>query len=289
MAKKSETGVEVKNPAAVGEVFDYGEHKRGGFENQTAADLVIPFLTLLQDLSPQTKKMKPEYIEGAEPGMLINSATGEIYKVPLIFVPCITTREFLEWLPRNEGGGGGKGYRGSHTPESELVRLAKDEAEKAGSSKFKLFHPVNKNIISETFTMFGYILNSIDATTPSEPIAISFWSTKIPVYKKFNYRLSTFKEAPDAPLYAHRVAISTVFETRDSGDSYNYVLEGAVEDDLLKGLIPPTLDGKPHPMMVKGKEFSKLILSGAARAAHETRQDDEEDAAPVGVDGKKVF
>ena len=42
-------------------------------------DLAIPFLRILSDTSPQVKKRDPEYVEGAEVGMLFNTLTREIY------------------------------------------------------------------------------------------------------------------------------------------------------------------------------------------------------------------
>ena len=42
-------------------------------------DLAIPFLRILSDTSPQIKKRDPQYIEGAESGMIYNTLTKEIY------------------------------------------------------------------------------------------------------------------------------------------------------------------------------------------------------------------
>jgi hypothetical protein len=42
-------------------------------------DLAIPFLRILGDTSPQVKKRDPEYVEGAEVGMIFNSLTREIF------------------------------------------------------------------------------------------------------------------------------------------------------------------------------------------------------------------
>ena len=37
----------------------------------------IPFLKILSSMSPQTKKQKSEYVEGAEEGMIFNTVTEE--------------------------------------------------------------------------------------------------------------------------------------------------------------------------------------------------------------------
>jgi len=42
-------------------------------------DLAIPFLRILSDTSTQIKKRDPQYIEGAESGMIYNTLTKEIF------------------------------------------------------------------------------------------------------------------------------------------------------------------------------------------------------------------
>jgi len=76
-----------------------------GNENVTMDDVTIPRIDVLQDLSPQIKKNKPEYIDGAEPGKLFNSVTGELYGTSLKFVPVAFRKEFLVWKDRDQGGG----------------------------------------------------------------------------------------------------------------------------------------------------------------------------------------
>src|SRR4051812_45080055 len=43
-------------------------------------DLAIPFLRVLQDLSPQVKKKDEAYVEGAEVGMFYESATKQLWE-----------------------------------------------------------------------------------------------------------------------------------------------------------------------------------------------------------------
>ena len=49
-----------------------------GFEEVTSSDLQIPFLRIIQALSPQLKKNDPAYIEGA--GQLCPECYNEIYQ-----------------------------------------------------------------------------------------------------------------------------------------------------------------------------------------------------------------
>ncbi len=49
-----------------------------GFEGTSSRDYAIPFISLLQSLSPQVDKDDAKYVEGAEVGMFYNSASGEL-------------------------------------------------------------------------------------------------------------------------------------------------------------------------------------------------------------------
>ena len=45
----------------------------------TQEDLALPFLKVLGQLSPECNKRDAKHVEGAEPGMIINTVTNEIY------------------------------------------------------------------------------------------------------------------------------------------------------------------------------------------------------------------
>lgn len=75
-----------------------------GFEEANKDAYAIPFLTLLQDLSPQTKKKMPGYIEGAKPGQIFQSVSLELFDDVRV-IPCHYSQVFIEWIPRSKGGG----------------------------------------------------------------------------------------------------------------------------------------------------------------------------------------
>ena len=71
-------------------------------------DLALPFLKILGQLSPEVNKRDGKYVEGAEPGMIYNSVTGELFNgekgVPVI--PCYYKLEYVEWKDRGKDGSG---------------------------------------------------------------------------------------------------------------------------------------------------------------------------------------
>ena len=65
--------------AAMPDVVAQKSNNRGN-ENVTANERILPRLRLLQQGSPEIKKTRDEYIEGAEEGMWHNSASGEVFE-----------------------------------------------------------------------------------------------------------------------------------------------------------------------------------------------------------------
>ena len=65
----------------------------------------IPFLKILSSMSPQTKKAKKEYIDGAEEGMIFNTVTEELIDGAegITVVPCYFEPVALEWTDRGTG------------------------------------------------------------------------------------------------------------------------------------------------------------------------------------------
>ena len=89
-----------KRPAAeVSTYVDYGDHAGKGFENQTQDDVAFPFLTVLQG---GEKGM--EDVVDAKPGKLFNTITRQLYD-QVELVPAITEHCYVEWVPREKGGG----------------------------------------------------------------------------------------------------------------------------------------------------------------------------------------
>ena len=77
LKKKEEAAL----PAMMAESFaaDAGS----GFENADKDSYAIPFIKLLQSMSPQCKKSNGAYIQGAEEGMLFNTVTEEAHESAL--------------------------------------------------------------------------------------------------------------------------------------------------------------------------------------------------------------
>jgi|TARA_R110002051_G_scaffold10482_4_gene39695 CRP-like cAMP-binding protein len=77
-----------------------------GFEEVSATNLQIPFLRIIQALSPQVKKSDGEFIEGAAQGNIFNTVTRTFWgDEGVVVIPTYFQMKFLEFVPRTQGGG----------------------------------------------------------------------------------------------------------------------------------------------------------------------------------------
>ena len=92
-----------KSDVALTGMFE--EDANTSFSNMGSDDFALPFLRVLGQLSPETNKRDAKYVEGAEPGMIFNTVTKQIYdgEKGVSVVPCYYKREYVEWSDRGEG------------------------------------------------------------------------------------------------------------------------------------------------------------------------------------------
>jgi len=258
MAKEETTELANKvEPGSLAQV-NFGEYADGGFENQTSEDMAIPFLGLLQQLSPQVTKGNDEFIEGAEAGMLFNTVTQELMGEQAFFVPCTTGHEFVEWVPRDKGGG----LVARHAVDSEVVATARNN-----STSFNDLKSAEGNDIVETFYIYGLLLDEANGQEMVMPITIGFTSTKIKVYKRLMTKLRTIKGKP--PLFAFRLGINSKPETNKANQPYmNFEIDyanGEMENSI-------NLPGSEFAGLLEaGQELAKLVSSGQLQAAVESQ------------------
>ena len=227
---------------ALAGAVDFGQFAGKGMENVEASDISIPFLGIIQKDSKQLDKDEANYIEGAKEGQLFNTVTNELLGEEVYWVACCKERVYVEWTPFNEGGG----YHGQHSPDSELVRACLEAAED------KLKPTTDEgHLLTETFEVFGLLLDGPNATSSVMPMVVAFSSSKIKVYKKqLMTRLRTIKGDP--PMFAFRFKISVVDDKNKAGKKFkNFKIE-------------PVGGDMANSMNLPGSEFEGLLNEGLA-------------------------
>lgn len=196
MAKKQEVAtVDDQFPTAVPEYMN--QDSRRGQENVGMEDLTIPRLDVIQDLSPQHKKNKPEYIEGAEVGMLFNSVTKRLYGGDVFFVPVFFRKEWVIWRDRDVGGG----FAGAFPSEAEA------------NAALAALEDADNHEINDTAQQFGLIINEDGST---ESIVISMAKSKM----KASRQLNSMCNIAGGDRFSRVYKISATEEQNKQGQDY---------------------------------------------------------------------
>lgn len=246
-------------------VFDYGSDAGSGFENQSSSDYSIPFLSVLQAMSPQVKEPSDGGVEGARQGMIYNTVTEQVYsgKDGIGFIPSLTEHMFVEWVPRDAGGG----FVAVHDINSDIVKKAK-----ASTKDFGKYKTASGNDLVETFYIYGVTYDGEDV---GEMVTIAFTSTKIKAYKKFSTKIGMFQlrladgRKVRPPLFAHRVLIKTVKEKNNKGEFYNFSFDSA-EGNIASSLMAPG-----DPRLEAAKACREMVGSGMAKINHDSQEKPE--------------
>jgi hypothetical protein len=157
-----------------------GEPSGRGSEEVTIQDITIPRLSIIQDLSPQHKKNKSEYIDGAGVGMLFDTVTNALYETSVLFVPVYFRLEWVVWKNRDAGGG----FVGAYQTQDQAVE-AVGQHPNAGQTTEK-GDPVLE--VQDTAQHFGLLM---DPNSPAEDprateIVISMSRSQLKPSRQFN-------------------------------------------------------------------------------------------------------
>lgn len=215
-----------------------------GFENVSASDMLIPRITILQKMSPQIEKGRPEYIQGAEYGDFCDTGTGEAFK-ELVVVPCFFAMTYLEWGPRNSG----KGLVMNHGTDASILAQTKLDDKR---------HNVlpNGNYVEETAAW--YVLN-LSANRRRSFIPLS--RTGLKHSRKWMTRLTSERvQGPNGevqpPLWYRSWIVTTVDEQNNDGTWKSWKFTPS--DPILQ--LDPT-----KTILREAKKFNEQARDGLVR------------------------
>jgi hypothetical protein len=210
-------------------------------------DLALPFLKILGQLSPEVNKRDGKYVEGAEPGMIYNSVSGELYDgvKGIDVIPCFYKLEYIEWKDRGEGLGAPIAIYDS---SSDIMSKTKPDA------NYKDRLP-NGNYIEKTASHFVIV----SGDSPSTAL-ISMKSTQLKISRKWNSMMSGIKMNGKNGMFtpasfSHIYKLKTTQMSNDKGTWFGWEVSkvGPVTDQSLYG---------------QAKSFSENISKGSVKAKH---------------------
>jgi len=270
--KTTEVAVPPKTAVVPTSAGDFAEFAGAGFEGARKEDYAIPFLAILQGLSPEVKRSDGAYIEGAQEGMIINTVTRELIdteKKELIVVPCAYQYSWVEWRVREKGGGFVREYR-----ENPSIQTERDD-------KNREIMP-NGNQLNDTRT-FYVLVYDMDSMTVT-PAVIAMTSTQIKKARQWYMQMNLLKLRNSygvqytPPLFASMWRVSTVPESNEKGSWYGWKFEhvGYFED-------------REDPAFQAALAFAKSIHQGEVKAdmrqAERVDPETGEVGPGVGADG----
>ena len=210
-------------------------------------DLALPFLKILGQLSPEVNKRDGKYVEGAEPGMIYNSVSGDLYDgvKGIEVIPCFYKLEYIEWKDRGDGPGAPVAIYDS---SSDIMSKTKADA------NYKDRLP-NGNYIEKTASHFVIITGDSPATA-----LISMKSTQLKISRKWNSMMSGIKLKGKNGLYtpasfSHIYKLKTTQMSNDKGTWFGWEVSK----------IGPITDASIYQ---QAKSFSENISKGAVKAKH---------------------
>ena len=215
-----------------------------GAQNISQEDLALPFLKVLGQLSPEVNKRDGKYVEGAEPGKIINTVTNELYN-NINVVPVFYKRKYIEWQDRGTSTGAPVAI---HEAGSDII------SQTTRGKDFKDRLP-NGNYLENTADHFVILLGDSPQTA-----LLSMKATQLKVSRKWNSMMMGIKMQGKnglftPPTYSHIYSLKTVQMSNDKGTWFGW--------DVAK--VGPVTDKGVYDI---AKTFAERVGKGEVEAKH---------------------
>lgn len=215
-------------------VINFAEDASDGMEGLSSQDYAIPYLSILQKMSPQLDTLD------VKPGQIFNTVT-EIAVDQLTVVPCAYVRNFVEWIPRDQGGGLVAVHAINSLPEHSRVdgKLVTKEG----------------HLLVETANHF---VLTLDGSVGVDRGLIVMTSTQLKKNRRWNSLMAGIKlKDPKGKIftparYSHMYRLTTVQEKNEQGSWYGWNVD----------LVSPITEQQLYSL---AKDFSNQVQSGAVK------------------------
>jgi hypothetical protein len=246
----NEVAMKKENAVAVN-MFEADADK--GSQNMTQEDLALPFLKVLGQLSPEVNKRDGKYVEGAEPGMILNTVTNEVFDGTkgIDVLPVFYERKYVEWQDRGEGKGAPVAI---HDASSDIM------SQTTRDKSFKDRLP-SGNYLENTANHYVVVLGNSPQTA-----LISMKATQLKISRKWNSIMMGIKLQGKnglftPPTYSHIYNLKTVQMSNDKGTWFGWEVSkvGPVSDQNVYGIAKSFADqvGKGDVQVKHGSDESK--------------------------------
>ena len=222
-----ENNVTTKQEGGLPSTALYEGDAHAGFENVKTTSLALPILKLLQNGSGEAQKRNQNYVEGAEPGMLLNTVTKKLYDGAegIEVIPCHYKLEYQEWADFGTGSGRPENI---YDANSDILSKTKNEMGKDRLDNGNYILTVGQH----------YVL--IRDGNSTENALISMSSSQGKVSRKWNSMMMSItldgKNGPyTPPSFSHKYRLTSVLNSGKGNQWYgfNVTKVGPVEESAL--------------------------------------------------------
>ena len=223
-----------------------------------SSEMQIPFIRIIQALSPQVQKKDPAFIAGADQGDAFNTVTNQHWNGDdgLIVVPCYQETKFLEFVPRDSGGG----FMGELEPNNPDIQ----KTERKGAKEVL----PNGNELVKSDQHYCLVL---DENGMMQPAIVDMKSSQLKVSRRWKTQIAMQKiqhpktKALLTPaVYATMWKLTTIQESNDQGTWFNW--------SVTKHGLVQTKD-----ILGEAKLFREQVMKGAVKAVDETEPLEKDD------------
>ena len=222
-----ENNVTTRKEGALPSTALYEGDAHAGFENVNTTSLALPILKLLQNGSGEAQKRNQNYVEGAEPGMFLNTVTKKLYDGAkgIEVIPCHYKLEYQEWADFGTGSGRPENIFDAN---SDILSKTKNENGKDRLENGNYIQTVGQH----------YVL--IREGNSTENALISMSSSQGKVSRKWNSMMMSItldgKNGPyTPPSFSHKYRLTSVLNSGKGNQWYgfNVTKVGPVEEPAL--------------------------------------------------------
>ena len=216
-----------------------------------SSEMQIPFIRIIQALSPQVNKKDPAFIDGADQGDAFNTVTSEFWtgEEGLLVIPCYQETKFLEFVPRESGGG----FMGELEPNNPDIQ----NTERKGAKEIL----PNGNELVKSDQHYCLVVGDGGMV---QPAIVDMKSSQLKVSRRWKTQIAMQKirhPKTDALLtpavYATMWRLNTLQESNDQGTWYNWSV-------TKHGLV------QTKEILSEAKLFREQVMKGAVKAVDDT-------------------
>lgn len=228
-------------------------------------ETIVPFLRVLQPLSPAVQEDNPNYVPSSKAGMFLNVANEVIYdgKSGLTLIPVTHQKNYTEWTPISKGGGFVKDWGESL-----------DWQKICPKNQINAYRPITNNGTEIVYAMWFFVMIVNKEEGTFDPVIMPFTGTQVKFGRKWAATLTNSKvKLPSgpkiAPYFFFPYHVTTFSQRNEKGSWYSIKIVPEQHGDGTRLSTFALKNGKE--LYNAAKLFKQSLIEGTLRAAEQER------------------